>query len=1175
MADSDKDSNDGASIKPVSSLRSHFESISSASPAPSNRSSRGSPRFGVAEAPWQREHNTAERTSLDLPRRTSPWLVAKETHDSRQKHGNGAMGPPVTPRSERPRSALLQRSSSARPLSPTLVAPVVTIDSPKSPPKSAHLPKTHHFPPPASPNTTAAGELRSRAGPPVPPHSVNRLSHSGGKAVAQAPDVDQKLPEVHSPAPVRKTNAVGTIDTALANVPPPINRAEKPKVPAKPGGNKLRPSPDPEKAVSNDRASPFSTPPSSDDSPSLTANGSPYLHHQSTSNNVASVDKHFGSPSPIHPASKKPDVAPNIAHSTPRYTNALSQTQLDMRDTIESRPGLPPRRMTEQRPPLSSVTTYNKARVASTSRLPASRAQIESQRTTTPSRMPKDDIVQRPDFPPPPQRSATIDSMKTLLQVRRGPSPTTETASKPSYAPHSNTPMDERLDAGAGITISMDYPDASESGRKPPRTSHGVYEIDTNYDTRLFGICGDCICTAGYFTRAWDLITGNPIMSLSHGEQTKITALAFKPGATADQEGQCLWLGTNYGELMEVDIASQSIVASKTSAHNRREVVRIHRHQNSMWSLDDGGNLNVWLPDNSGLPSMQQSSLTRRVPKGHSFSLVVHHHLWLAAGKDIRVFQPSADVETEFQLTLHPLSQPSVGEVTSGAVISNQLDRVYFGHTDGKVTIYSTVDFACLGVVNVSVYKINALAGAGDFLWAGYNTGMIYVYDTRTQPWTTKKDWHAHSNPVANILVDRSSIWRSGVLQVASIGTDNALRLWDGMLEEDWLEMRTLVVTWNAGAATPGNLRYEDKDSNFFRDVLHADEPPDILVFGFQELVDLEDKKLTAKSLFKGNKKKDPSEQEHMSRQYRAWRDHLVRTLEDSMPSSEPFHLLHTASMVGLFSCVFVRASLRNRITSQSAAEIKRGMGGLHGNKGCLILRFLIDDSSLCLVNCHLAAGQTQTVHRNNDISAILESTILPAEQHPNAQCDSYSGGGDGSMILDHEICILNGDLNYRIDTMGRDTVVKAIQAGNFTKLLERDQLLVSRRRNPLFRLKAFTESPITFAPTYKYDVGTDRYDTSEKHRAPAWCDRILYRGAGKIKQLEYRRHELRVSDHRPVSATFKMRIKSVSHERRPQAWKACLRRFEGVREELARNAKIIYLRDVLGVNVEEAKTLV
>ena len=237
--------------------------------------------------------------------------------------------------------------------------------------------------------------------------------------------------------------------------------------------------------------------------------------------------------------------------------------------------------------------------------------------------------------------------------------------------------------------------------------------------------------------------------------------------------------------------------------------------------------------------------------------------------------------------------------------------------------------------------------------------------------------------------------------------------------------------------------------------------------------------------------------------------------------------------------------------------------------QGCLILRFLIDDTSLCLINCHLAAGQTQTVHRNNDVSAILESTVLPAEQHPTALCDSYNGGGDGSMILDHEICILNGDLNYRIDTMGRDTVVKAIQAGNFAKLLERDQMLVSRRRNPLFRLKAFTESPITFAPTYKYDVGTDRYDTSEKHRAPAWCDRILYRGAGKIKQLDYRRHELRISDHRPVSATFKMRIKSVSHEKRAQAWKACLKRFEGVREELARNAKYVLISSIHGFRCE------
>lgn len=291
------------------------------------------------------------------------------------------------------------------------------------------------------------------------------------------------------------------------------------------------------------------------------------------------------------------------------------------------------------------------------------------------------------------------------------------------------------------------------------------------------------------------------------------------------------------------------------------------------------------------------------------------------------------------------------------------------------------------------------------------------------------------------------------------------------------------------------------------------------------------------------------------------------------MPSSEPYHLLHTASMVGLFSCVFIKASQRNRIRNLGAAEIKRGMGGLHGNKvggilsshnyeltaelqGALILRFILDDSSVCLVNCHLAAGQTQTLNRNNDITAILESAMLPPSRNASVGSDIFVGGGDGSMILDHEICILHGDLNYRIDTMGRDTVVKAVNANNLSKLLERDQLLVSRRRNPGFRVRAFKECPITFDPTYKYDVGFDRYDTSEKRRAPAWCDRILYRGTGKIKQVDYRRHDLRVSDHRPVTGRFKIRIKAICAAKRAAVWKDSERRYGRAREKLAYEAK-------------------
>lgn len=131
--------------------------------------------------------------------------------------------------------------------------------------------------------------------------------------------------------------------------------------------------------------------------------------------------------------------------------------------------------------------------------------------------------------------------------------------------------------------------------------------------------------------------------------------------------------------------------------------------------------------------------------------------------------------------------QPNVGEVTAGTMISGQGDRIYFGHIDGKVTIYSCKDYSCMGVVNVSLYKISCLVGVGDYLWAGYNTGMIYVYDTRTQPWKVKKDWKAHEKTIAGILVDRTSIWKLDRLQVASLGTDNLIHIWDGLLEEDWL----------------------------------------------------------------------------------------------------------------------------------------------------------------------------------------------------------------------------------------------------------------------------------------------------------------------------------------------------------------------------------------------------
>lgn len=87
--------------------------------------------------------------------------------------------------------------------------------------------------------------------------------------------------------------------------------------------------------------------------------------------------------------------------------------------------------------------------------------------------------------------------------------------------------------------------------------------------------------------------------------------------------------------------------------------------------------------------------------------------------------------------------------------------------------------------------------------------------------------------------------------------------------------------------------------------------------------------------------------------------------------------------------------------------------------------------------------------------------------------------------------------------------------------------------------LNKFSEGELNFDPTYKYDDHSNNYDTSQKKRIPAWCDRILYEKSqkcrGLIELLHYGRKESYFSDHRPVFALYKLSVCQINQQKKQE----------------------------------------
>ncbi|KAL3477830.1 SacI homology domain-containing protein [Aspergillus californicus] len=274
---------------------------------------------------------------------------------------------------------------------------------------------------------------------------------------------------------------------------------------------------------------------------------------------------------------------------------------------------------------------------------------------------------------------------------------------------------------------------------------------------------------------------------------------------------------------------------------------------------------------------------------------------------------------------------------------------------------------------------------------------------------------------------------------------------------------------------------------------------PAIFVVGFQEIVVLSPQQIMST---------DPTTR-------KSWELAVVECLNTRAHSigSPKYVLLRSGQLVGAALMVYVREDALKDIKNVEGSVKKTGLSGIAGNKGGCAIRFDYSDTRICFVTGHLAAGFANYDERNNDYD-----TICRGLRFQRNRC-----------IEDHDAIVWMGDFNYRIG-LPNQSVRDLVQQTNYQKLYDNDQLNLQMLAGRAFQF--YNEGHVMFPPTYKYDVGKDIYDTSEKARIPAWCDRILWKGSD-LRQLQYDVADLRLSDHRPVWASFACTIRIVDESRK------------------------------------------
>lgn len=446
-------------------------------------------------------------------------------------------------------------------------------------------------------------------------------------------------------------------------------------------------------------------------------------------------------------------------------------------------------------------------------------------------------------------------------------------------------------------------------------------------------------------------------------------------------------------------------------------------------------------------------------------------------------------------------------------------------------------------------FAVQCFCTFGMQIWVGYVSGTVQVLDLKGN---LIGGWMAHSSPIVKMTV--------GAGYVFALASHGGIRGWnitspgplDNVLHSELSgkeflytkieNIKILTGTWNVGQEKASQDSLASWLGSVASDV-------GLVVVGLQEV------EMGAGFLAMSAAKETVGLEGSSVGQW--WLDMIDKTLDEG----STFERIGSRQLAGMVIAVWAKTNIRFHVGDVDVAAVPCGFGRAIGNKGAVGLRIRVYDRIMCFVNCHFAAHLDAVNRRNADFDHVYRTMSFG---RPTNLLNATAAGTLSSIpifrgtnsaegmpeLSEADMIIFLGDFNYRLDDISYDEARDFVSQRCFDWLREKDQLRAEMEAGNAFQ--GMREAIITFPPTYKFErhqAGLAGYDSGEKKRIPAWCDRILYRDnrSSSVAEcslqcpvvssvLQYEAcMDVTDSDHKPVRCIFSTDIARVDESIRRQ----------------------------------------